>query len=569
MTVALSIKDLSIAFARREGGGASGEALDRIALEVRQGEILALVGESGSGKTIAALAIMGLLPAQAHITSGAIAFEGRDMLALNDTERRRLRGARIGMVFQEPMTSLNPVLTIGRQMSEALVEHKRLSRSEVRARVLAMIARVGLSDGPALFGRYPHELSGGMRQRVMIAMTMVLEPALLIADEPTTALDVTVQAQILDLLRDLVRAAGASLLLITHDMGVVAEMADRVAVMRHGRIVETRAVRDLFDSPSQAYTCALLAAVPHLDGPGPPLLSDRRKPSAPALRLERISKSYPSGGLFRSRDCAKAVAEVSLSVMPGETLALVGESGSGKSTLGRAAARLVDVDEGRVIVDGEDLTRVTGRRLRAARSRVQMIFQDPFASLDPRFTLLASIAEPMLVRGLADRGDAPGKAMALMERVGLSSALADRLPHELSGGQRQRISIARALAVEPKIIVADEPTSALDVSVQAQVLTLLAELQEERGLAFLFITHDLAIVRRIAHRVAVMRGGALLELGSADAVLRNPRHPYTQALLAAAPVLDPTRRRQARPTATPLGPAAALSEFAPGHWVAR
>jgi ABC-type glutathione transport system ATPase component len=568
MTTALSIRDLSITFARQGAVGDTDWVLDRIALDVRQGEILALVGESGSGKSITALAIIGLLPSRARITSGAIAFAGSDILALRDTERRRLRGARIGMVFQEPMTSLNPVLTIGRQMSEALVEHGRLSAREVRAKVLAMIERVGLDDGPGLLQRYPHELSGGMRQRVMIAMAMVLEPALLIADEPTTALDVTVQAQILDLLRGLVRAAGASLLLITHDMGVVAETADRVAVMQRGRVVETRDVRDLFDSPRHNYTRALLAAVPRLDGAGPPRRLDSGTKPTPALRLDRISKSYATGGLFRSRDPTRAVDEVSLSVMRGETLALVGESGSGKSTVGRAAARLIDVDEGRVIVGGEDLTRIRGARLRASRSTVQMIFQDPFASLDPRFTMLASIAEPMLVRGLSGK-TASGEAMALMERVGLSRALCDRLPHELSGGQRQRICIARAVAAEPKIIVADEPTSALDVSVQAQVLALLAELQEERGLTFLFITHDLAIVRRIAHRVAVMRGGRLLELGSADAVLRNPQHEYTRALLLAAPIPDPTRRRQAPPPTAPSGLEATWSEFAPGHWVAR
>ena len=568
MTAALSIRDLSITFARQGAVGDPDWVLDRIALDVRQGEILALVGESGSGKSITALAIMGLLPSRARITSGAITFAGRDILALRDTERRRLRGARIGMVFQEPMTSLNPVLTIGRQMSEALVEHDHLSARDVRTKVLAMTERVGLGDGPRLLERYPHELSGGMRQRVMIAMAMVLEPALLIADEPTTALDVTVQAQILDLLRGLVRAAGASLLLITHDMGVVAETADRVAVMQRGRVVETRDVRDLFDSPRHNYTRALLAAVPRLDGAGPARRLDSGTEPSPVLRLDRISKSYATEGFFRSRDPARAVDDVSLSVMRGETLALVGESGSGKSTVGRAAARLLDVDAGKVIVGGEDLTRITGARLRASRSTVQMIFQDPFASLDPRFTLLASIAEPMLVRGLSGRS-ASGEAMALMERVGLSRALRDRLPHELSGGQRQRICIARAVAAEPKIIVADEPTSALDVSVQAQVLALLAELQEERGLTFLFITHDLAIVRRIAHRVAVMRGGRLLELGPADALLRNPQHEYTRALLAAAPVPDPTRRRQAPLAAAPSGLEATWSEFAPGHWVAR
>jgi ABC-type glutathione transport system ATPase component len=568
VTVTLSIRDLSVTFDRAERAG-SGAVLDRIALEVQQGEILALVGESGSGKSITALAIMGLLPSQARITNGAISFDDRNILALDEGERRRLRGARIGMVFQEPMTSLNPVLTIGRQMSEALVEHKGLSGREVEARVLGMLERVGLGTGPALLKRYPHELSGGMRQRIMIAMAMVLEPALLIADEPTTALDVTVQAQILDLLRDLVRQTGASLLLITHDMGVVAAIADRVAVMQRGRIVETGGVRGVFASPSQSYTLALLAAVPRLDGVGRTLLSASRAELEPVLRLERVSKSYSSASFFRPRHAVRAVAEVSLSVMPGETLALVGESGSGKSTLGRLAARLVDVDEGKVTIAGQNLARLGGRRLRAARSMVQMVFQDPFASLDPRFTLLASIAEPMIVSGHADRRSAVGKATALMERVGLPRTLGDRLPHELSGGQRQRVAIARALAAEPKIIVADEPTSALDVSVQAQVLALLAELQEERGLAFLFITHDLAVVRQIAHRIAVMRGGSLLELGRADAVLDRPRHEYTQALLAAALVPNPDQRRRARPNTPAIQSQVTLSEVAPDHWIAQ
>ena len=568
MSLALTVERLGVAVPRR--GASALPILDGVSFEVAKGEILAIVGESGSGKSLTALAIMGLLPPQARVTQGTVRFDGRDLLTLPDADRRRLRGARIGMVFQEPMTSLNPVLTIGRQMTEALIEHERLSSDDAKARGLAMLHRVGLGQDAGLLRRYPHELSGGMRQRVMIAMAMVLRPALLIADEPTTALDVTVQAQILQLLRDLVRTTGAGLLIITHDMGVVAELADRVAVMRRGRIVETRAVRELFGAPRQAYTRSLLAAVPRLDGPGqaPRPLAERGQ--GPILRLDRISKSYGSQGMLRPRRGPMAVDDISLSVSRGETLAIVGESGSGKSTLGRAAARLIDVDAGRVIVDGRDLTRVTGRRLREARSIVQMIFQDPFASLDPRWPLLATVEEPMLARGGVDRRTARNAAAALMDRVGLPKGMSDRRPHEMSGGQRQRVAIARALAARPDIIVADEPTSALDVSVQAQVLDLLAELQRDLGLAFLFISHDLAVVRAIAHRVAVMRAGRLVELGPADAVLGRPRHAYTQALIAAAPVPDPTRPRPAAPSepVRERGPVSFVEE-APRHWVAR
>ena len=517
MSAVLTVDDLGVAFDRRDGDPVP--VLDRVGFEIGAGEILALVGESGSGKSMTALAVTGLLPARARVTQGAIRFDGQDLLGMSEPDRRRLRGARIGMVFQEPMTALNPVLTIGRQMTEALSEHEGLSAGAARARALAMLGRVGLPGDAPFLKHYPHELSGGMRQRVMIAMAMMLGPALLIADEPTTALDVTVQAQVLRLLCDLVRATGSSLLLITHDMGVVAEVADRVVVLQRGRVVETQRVEILFAAPAQPYTRALLAAVPRLDGPG------RAAPAAaaePILTLEGIVKSYAARGLFGAARRAKAVDDVSLGVGRGETLALVGESGSGKSTLGRAAARLVDVDAGRIVVAGQDLTQVTGRRLRAARSTIQMIFQDPFASLDPRFTLLSSIVEPMLVKHSADRQHARNKAFALMDRVGLPRAMSERLPHEVSGGQRQRVTIARALAAGPSIIVADEPTSALDVSVQAQVLALLAELQADLGLAFLFITHDLAVVRAIAHRVAVMRGGRIVELGPADAVLRVP-----------------------------------------------
>ena len=553
----LEIRDLTLAF------GTAEPVLDRVSLEIARGEILAVVGESGSGKSLTALAVMGLLPPRASMVSGTIAFDGRDLSRLNPGERRRLRGAAMGMVFQEPMTSLNPVLTVGRQVREALVAHNALPRREAETRALAMLERVGLGRDPALLKRYPHELSGGMRQRVMIAMAMVLQPALLIADEPTTALDVTVQAQVLDLLRALVRETGTSLLLITHDMGVVASIADRVAVMQRGRVVETRPATALFATPAQPYTRSLLAAVPRLDGPGRVLPPGE---PMPALRAERIGKRFGARPLFRRRPAGTtAVQDVSLDLHPGETLALVGESGSGKSTLGRAIARLVEVDQGRILLGETDLTRVSGRALRRQRSAIQLIFQDPFASLDPRFTLLATVAEPMIVAG-KDRRTANDRALGLMERVGLPKTLADRLPHELSGGQRQRVAIARALAAEPKIIVADEPTSALDVSVQAQVLALLAELQEEHGLAYLFITHDLAVVRRIAHRVAVMRQGRVVELGPTDAVMRAAHHPYTRALLAAVPQPDPGVRPALQMPVFP-NEGTALREIAAGHWV--
>lgn len=549
------------------GGGAL-EVVRGVSFAVSPGEILAIVGESGSGKTITALSIMGLLPKNAA-TRGSIVFEGDELLALPSDDLRRLRGDRLAMVFQEPMTSLNPVLTIGRQLTEGLLAHGRAEPAGAREQVLAMMERVAIDNPIRRLGQYPHELSGGMRQRVMIAMAMMMKPALLIADEPTTALDVTVQAQILDLIRSLVTESGTSLVLITHDMGVVAEVSDRVLVMRDGDVVEEADTVSLFATPHHVYTRSLLDAVPRIDGAAAPV-GRRAIERQPTLVVDNVSKTFRGTmGFFSRPGKTRAIDRVSLAVMPGEAVALVGESGSGKSTLGRAITRLVDIDEGHIRVVGEDWAQLSASALRKARPKAQMIFQDPYASLDPRFTAGRSIAEPILIHSPSTRNEAVDQAAALLRRVGLDADMADRYPHEFSGGQRQRIAIARALAAEPKIIIADEPTSSLDVSIQAQILDLLMSLQNERELSLLFISHDFAVVRRIANRVAVMRAGRILEVGATDVVLEAPQHAYTKALLSSVALPDPSRRGRPRirvsDGAYPAGP---LVEVADGHWVA-
>ena len=464
------------------------------------------------------------------------------MFGLDEEALRRLRGAAIGMVFQEPMSALNPVVTIGTQMTEALRVHRGLDRPQAEAAALRALDLVRLPRARELLRRYPHELSGGMRQRVMIAAATALAPPLLIADEPTTALDVTVQAEILTLLDEVKAALGTALLLITHDMGVVAEIADRVLVLRHGQVEETGDVGTIFRAPRAIYTRALLAAVPRTEAV---CHAGAAAPAPPVLVLENITKSFPLGGPF-TRAARKAVDGVSLEIAAGETLALVGESGSGKSTVGRAVVGLITVDGGRVLLAGKDLARARGATRRAMRRKAQIVFQDPFASLDPRMSVGEAIAEPLIIQALARGRAARERSRLLLEEVGLPAAFAARYPHELSGGQRQRVAIARAIGVGPLLLVADEPTSALDVSVQARVLELLAELQERLRLAILFITHDLAVVRCVAHRIAVMREGRILELGPARSLLGAPQHPYTQTLIDAAPIPDPARARQRR-----------------------
>ena len=571
----LRVTNLSISFG---SGRDRTRAVQGLSYELGRGETLAIVGESGSGKSVSSLALLGLLPRpQAHLESGEAWFDGQDLLAMSEPQITALRGDRITMIFQEPMTSLNPVLTIGRQLTEGLIEHKAMSQTEAEARAVEMIELVGLSEPKSRLSQYPHELSGGMRQRIMIAMAMSTNPAILIADEPTTALDVTVQAQILDLMRDLKPRFDTSIILITHDMGVVAEMADRVVVMHQGRKVEEGTVREIFGSPRESYTQGLLGAVPRL-GSCAATAEPRQvvaEPKRPALgetlvETRGMCKRFSERGWFRRKDSGVlAMDEVGFSLAPGETLALVGESGSGKSTTGRAVLRLIELDRGEVLVEGCELRRLGAAALRQARRHMQMIFQDPFASLNPRMSAGRLVMEPMVIHGIAAGSELEDRAAELFRRVGLEADHMRRFPHEFSGGQRQRICIARALSPGPRLIVADEPTSALDVSVQAQVLELLLELQQTLGLAYLFISHDMAVVELMSHRVAVMHKGRIVEMGPRAAVLNQPRHPYTAALLAAVPVPDPTRPRGVLPKLdVDHLPRGTLEEVAPGHLVA-
>jgi peptide/nickel transport system ATP-binding protein len=569
----LEVQDLTVAFGFGPGRNI---AVDGLSYSLAAGETLAIVGESGSGKSVSSLALLGLLPRQgATIERGTAHFHGRDLLQMDEAERRKVRGNRIAMIFQEPMTSLTPVLRIGLQMTEGLVEHAALSKKDAADKACEMLRLVDLDDPPRRMRQFPHELSGGMRQRVMIAMAMAMEPDILIADEPTTALDVTVQAQILDLMRDLQAKFGTAILLITHDMGVVAEMADRVVVMNKGFKVEQGDVNRLFASPQDPYTRKLLAAVPRLgrlaESQGPRQVVAEPSPvGETVLRAEGLSKTFAGRGrLFSRGKGTLAMSDVSFDLRAGETLALVGESGSGKSTSGRAVLRLIDVDEGRIDLQGVDLRALGRSALRKARRGMQMVFQDPFASLNPRMRVGRLVAEPMLIHDIASGSELEDRVAALLVRVGMEADHMNRYPHEFSGGQRQRLCIARALGCGPKVIVADEPTSALDVSVQAQVLELMLELQQSLGLAYLFISHDMAVVEEVAHRVAVMRQGRIVEMGPRRDVLNSPRHPYTAALLAAVPKADPTAVRGKLPTldfgTLPMG---ALKEVEPGHWVA-
>jgi peptide/nickel transport system ATP-binding protein len=540
----LSVRDLAVSFATDDG---ELRAVDGISFDLAPGEVLALVGESGCGKSVTALTLMGLLGAPNASCSGSASYGDTELVGAPEATLRPLRGEEIAMVFQDPLSSLNPVLRIGDQIAEQIRAHRDVGAAAARLRAVELLDRVGLPEPQRRADSFPHELSGGMRQRAMIAMALSCEPRILIADEPTTALDVTVQAQILELIRELRAETGAGILLITHDFGVVAELADRVAVMRAGRIVEQGTVEELFARPRDAHTRALLAAVPRLDDPLPERPGARG--DVPLLELEALEVAFATARrplARRGRAQVSAVDRVSLTVGVGETVGLVGESGSGKSTLARAALRLIEPAAGAVRFGGADITTAGRRELDPLRRDMQIVFQDPYGSLNPRKRVGDSVALPLRLRG-ASKEEAAGRVAELLARVGLEPGHAARWPHEFSGGQRQRIGIARAIATEPKLVVLDEPVSALDVSVQAEVIRLLDDLQRELGLAYLFISHDLAVVRQVSDRVAVMRAGQLVELAPVAELYERPQHRYTRELLAAIPRPEPRSGRSASP----------------------
>jgi peptide/nickel transport system ATP-binding protein len=524
----LAVENLVTEF---RSGGAWHPAVRDVSFAVQRNETLAIVGESGCGKSVTALSIMGLVPpANGRVASGHIRFAGSDLVGLADEEMRKIRGNRISMIFQEPMTSLNPVLTIGFQVAEALRYHRDMGRGEANAAALELLDQVKIPSARQRFADYPHQFSGGMRQRVMIAMALACRPELLLADEPTTALDVTTQAQILELIRELQRKHGTGVLFITHDFGVVAEIADRVAVLRHGEVVEFAPARDVLAHPRHEYTRMLIAAVPSLQpreraiATGAPIV----------LRTEQLTKTYARAGWLRRSDAVVAATSISLEIRRGETLGIVGESGSGKSTVARCIARLIDPTSGRILLDGEDVAQLGARALRGFRRRVQIVFQDPYRSLNPRRTVGDAIVEGPMNYGVA-RDAARANASRLMDLVRLDPGSLDRYPHQFSGGQRQRVCIARALAMEPELLIADEAVSALDVSVQAQVLALFDEIRAELDLAMLFITHDLRVAAQVCDRVAVMHKGRIVEEGPTGELFARPQHAYTKALFAAAP----------------------------------
>ncbi len=559
----IEIKNLSVEFQTDDG---QVKAVKNISFSIPRGKTMGLVGESGSGKSVSSLAIMRLIPnPPGKITSGEILFDGQDLLKLSEPQMRKIRGNRISMIFQEPMTSLNPVFTIGDQICETLMLHRGMDKKAALAKVVELLDQVGIPNPAQRVNSYPHEMSGGQRQRVMIAMAIACEPDLLIADEPTTALDVTIQKQILELLAKLQKEYNMSVLFITHDLGVIADIADQVVVMYRGDIVEQGRTLDIFQQPQHPYTKGLLACRPSLDK-NPlrlPTVSDfmteegkeknfdvesikQVKASRPVqeeknpvlLEVFELEKHFPTKkGIFGNvQEWLKAVDNVSFKVRKGRTLGLVGESGCGKTTLGRSLLRLIEPTAGQVLYNGTDVTSLDRKAMRQMRRKMQIIFQDPYASLNPRMTVGSAIMEPMIIHGIGESKDERmEKAGELMDKVGLSRIMLNRYPHEFSGGQRQRICIARALAVSPEFIVCDESVSALDVSIQAQILNLLLDLQEELDLTYIFISHDLAVVKFISDEVAVMYGGKILEMNDALGIYENPQHDYTKKLLSAIP----------------------------------
>ncbi|HEX5864259.1 MAG TPA: dipeptide ABC transporter ATP-binding protein [Casimicrobiaceae bacterium] len=599
----LDVSGLSVEFRTAERVVA---AVRDMSFTVGRAETVAIVGESGSGKSVTALSVMRLIEhGGGRILAGRIDFvrpsgQHIDLVRADPPTMRSIRGAEIAMIFQEPMTSLNPVYTVGEQIAESIRLHQGKDAAAARREALRMLEQVRIPEAKAALERYPHQLSGGMRQRVMIAMALSCKPALLIADEPTTALDVTIQAQILELVSLLQTEMHMAVIFITHDMGVVAEVAERVMVMYRGEKVEEGSADAIFHSPRHAYTRALLAAVPKLgsmqgtdlparfpllrsDGaaPAPEASARAPDPGAPLLRVRALKTRFdvPSGFFGRVLRRVHAVEQVSFDLHGSETLALVGESGCGKSTTGRSLLRLVDIQGGSIEFGGRDIARLPADEVRPLRREIQMVFQDPYASLDPRLTVGFSVAEPLYVHGVARGADAEDRVAWLLDHVGLSPDHAPRYPHEFSGGQRQRIAIARALALQPKIIVADEAVSALDVSIRAQIVNLMLDLQAEFGLAYLFISHDMAVVERVSHRVAVMYLGQIVEIGPRRAVFEDPRHPYTRKLMAAVPIADPARRRRKRELSSAEVPSPIravgdepavmpLEEVGPGHYVA-
>ena len=592
-----TIENLRVEFQTKDGPVVG---VEDVSFEIRPGETVCIVGESGSGKSVSSLSLMRLIEyGGGDIAGGRLLFKrgNGDEIDLAKTDQslmRTIRGNEIGMIFQEPMTALNPVFTVGRQLTEGLRMHKGLNKAEAEARALDLLKQVRIPEPERRLTQYPHELSGGMRQRVVIAMALACEPRLLIADEPTTALDVTIQAEILALMDRLKRETGTAVMFITHDMAVVAQMADRVVVMFRGKKVEEGAVEDIFERPQHNYTKALLAAVPKLGemrgkaypepmkllGKSDQNLDPIKGSDEVLLEVKHLTTRFPVKGGFFRRTVANvhAVEDISFTINKGRTLSLVGESGCGKSTAGRSLLRLVEPQSGEVHLDGKDIMALGSNDLRAARLDMQMIFQDPFASLNPQMNLMSQVAEPLQNYGVAKGQELQDRIAALFDRVELPRSFLRRFPHELSGGQRQRVAIVRALALNPKLIVADEAVSALDVSVQAQVLNLMMELQAELELSYLFISHDMAVVERVSHDVGVMYLGRIVEMGPRAAVFENPQHPYTQALMKAVPIADPRNRKDERelnfkPIPSPIHPVgyeAAPSEYreiGAGHYI--